>query len=77
MMLFQQERQLLTPLGAEGRIRRNQVPTQDIQTKLNVCVLRHPQVEILSPNMMVFGDGDFGRPLGFDGVTRMKAPRRN
>ena len=33
--------------------------------------------EILTSNVMVFGDGGFGRPLGFDGVTRMKAPRWN
>jgi hypothetical protein len=39
--------------------------------------LGHPRVEILSPNVIVFGDGIFGRPLGFDGVTRMKAPRWN
>lgn len=40
--------------------------------KLNVCISPNSYTDALTPSLMVLGNGDFGRYLGLDKVTRME-----
>lgn len=43
---------------------------------VNVCTLSNSYVEALTPNMMVFGDGAFGRWLSLSEVMRVRPKKR-
>ena len=50
------------------------VPGDALCYGLNICIPPNPNVEILAPNVVVFGDGASGRYLDLDEVMKVKTP---